>query len=265
MEESRQLVAAGAREIVLVAQDTTLYGTDIYGKKMLPELLRQLANIDGLTWVRLMYAYPEHIDAELINAMAELPQVCKYIDMPIQHSEDIILRGMGRGGSSKAKIKETIAVLRQKMPGISIRTTLIVGFPGETSKIFDRLLSFVREVKFDRLGVFPYSREEGTAAALLAKQVHASTKQKRLEQVMEAQQVIHFAKNRTMVGQTVQVMVDSYAQETNECTGRTQCDAYEVDTVVTFSPDSLNDELALGNIYSVKITDTDQYDLKGEI
>jgi len=261
LEESRQLVKAGAKELVLVAQDTTLYGTDIYGEKKLPELLRKLAQTSGATWIRLMYAYPEHITEELVNTMAELPQVCKYIDMPIQHSENIMLRSMGRGGNqqlSKTRLIETIALLREKMPGIAIRTTLIVGFPCETTDNFYNMLKFVQDMKFDRLGVFPYSREEGTPAATMDKQVKESTKIKRMEHIMDAQQSIHFEKQRSLVGEVLPVMVDSHTK--GEYMGRTQWDAYEVDSIVTFTSE---EELVQGDIYPVQILGADQYDLRG--
>ena len=259
LEECRQLVDAGARELVLVAQDTVLYGTDIYGKKMLPDLLRKLAATSGATWIRLMYAYPEHITDELIDTMAELTQVCKYIDMPIQHSEDNIINRMGRKGSKKSLL-DIVDKLRQKMPDIAIRTTLIVGFPGETTRIFDNMLKFICEEKFDRLGVFPYSREESTPAAAMPGQVRESTKLARLERVMEAQQRIHFHKQKSCVGKILPVMVDSQT-ETGEYIGRTQWDAYEVDTVVTFTSD---EQLIQGEIYQVLITGSDQYDLIGK-
>ena len=270
LEESRQLVSAGAKELVLVAQDTTLYGTDIYGEKKLPELLRKLAQTSGALWIRLMYAYPEHITEELINTMAELPQVCKYIDMPIQHSENKILHSMGRGGCkqpddsldfNRSRLIKIIAQLREKMPDIAIRTTLIVGFPGETSMLFDNMRCFVQRMEFDRLGVFPYSMEEGTPAAKMDKQVTERTKFKRMEVIMNAQQKIHFEKQRSLVGRVLPVMVDSYSQEESEYTGRTQWDAYEVDSVVTFSSE---EELVQGNIYPVKILGADQYDIRGQ-
>jgi len=258
LEECRQLVAAGARELVLVAQDTALYGTDIYGEKKLPELLRKLAESSGATWVRLMYAYPEHITEELIDTMAELPQVCKYIDMPIQHSENRIIKLMGRAGS-KEKLTEIISKMRKKMPDIAIRTTLIVGFPGETSRDFDNMKRFVADMQFDRLGVFPYSREDGTPAATMPKQVRESTKLARLEQIMDLQQGIHFEKQKSHTGKILPVMVDAQ-EETGEYIGRTQWDAYEVDSVVTFTSD---EKLTQGDIYQVLITGSDQYDLRG--
>jgi len=258
LEECRQLVASGARELVLVAQDTALYGTDIYGEKKLPELLHKLAEKSGATWIRLMYAYPEHITQELIDAMAELPQVCKYIDMPIQHSENAIIKRMGRKGT-KSELAKLIGKLRKKMPDIAIRTTLIVGFPGETLANFNNMYKFVSDTKFDRLGVFPYSREEGTPAATMPKQVRESTKLARLGRIMELQQEIHFEKQKSHVGKTLPVMVDTQEQ-TGEYTGRTQWDAHEVDATVTFTSD---EKLIQGNVYQVLILDSNQYDLVG--
>jgi len=258
VEECRVLADAGAKEIVLVAQDTALYGTDIYGEKKLPALLREIAEKSGAEWIRLMYAYPEHITTELIDTMAEIPQICKYIDMPIQHSEDSVLSRMGRAGGKQA-LKEIIQTLREKVAGITIRTTLMVGFPSETVEDFRNLYRFAREMKFDRLGAFPYSREEGTAAATMPQQVKDEVKQLRLSRIMALQQKIHFAKQRALVGQTLSVMVDS--QHEGEYTGRTQGDAYEVDAVVNFtSPEKLKQ----GEIRKVKIIAADDYDLKGE-
>lgn len=258
VDECRQLTAAGVRELVLVAQDTALYGTDIYGEKRLPALLREIAETSGAAWIRLMYAYPEHITDELIDTMAGLPQVCKYIDMPIQHSETSVITRMGRKGSKKALVK-LIEHLRAKMPDIAIRTTLIVGFPGETGGIFNRLAGFVQQMRFDRLGVFPYSREAGTPAAEMPGQTRESTKLKRMEHIMDIQQQIHFAKQQTHVGNTLPVMLDSQ-NEDGEYIGRTRWDAYEVDSVVTFTSDQ---KLVQGEIYQVKITAGDQYDLRG--
>jgi len=260
IEESRQLIAAGAREIVLVAQDTTLYGTDIYGEKKLPELLRNLAKLKDIIWIRLMYAYPEHITDELINTMAELPQVCKYIDMPIQHSENIILRAMGRGSFSKKELIAKIQALRERMPRITIRTTVIVGFPGEGTREFERLCTFVKTMEFERLGVFPYSQEEGTPASVMPAQKLENTKLARMEKLMELQQRIHFDKQSNIIGDKVNVIVDSRGDNAGEYVGRTQRDAYEVDSVVFFSSEN---ELAPGDLCRVKITKRDQYDLRG--
>jgi len=259
LEETRQLTASGAKEIVLVAQDTALYGIDIYGEKKLPELLKQLAQDSNALWIRLMYVYPEHITPELIDTMANLPQVCKYIDMPIQHSEDEIISKMGRKGS-KTALQKLIKNLRTKMPDITIRTTLIVGFPGETVETFKNMYRFVSTIKFDRLGVFPYSREDGTPAATMPKQVKENIKHARLGRIMALQQQIHFKKQELQIGKTLPVIVDSQS-ETGEYIGRTQGDAYEVDGVVIFTS---KEKLIQGNVVQVKILGSDQYDLRGQ-
>jgi len=258
VDECTQLAAAGAKELVLVAQDTALYGTDIYGTQELPALLCKIAEACGDAWIRLMYAYPEHITDELIETMAVLPQVCKYIDMPIQHSENAIIGAMGRKGSRTA-LKDLIQRIRLRIPNIVIRTTLIVGFPGENNVIFLRLLKFVRTMQFDRLGVFPYSQEEGTPAALLPEQLGEETKQKRVDEIMRAQQRIHFEKQANLVSRILPVMVDS-RNEDGKYIGRTQWDAYEVDSVVTFTSD---EELTQGEVCRVRILGSQQYDLRG--
>ena len=254
LEECRLLIDMGARELVLVAQDTALYGMDIYGEKRLPQLMREIAKLSEEIWIRIMYAYPEHITPELIDAIAGTSQICKYIDMPIQHSEDSVLSQMGRA-STRKDLLSLIATFREKIPGIAIRTTLMVGFPGETAENFRNMYEFVREVKFDRLGVFPYSREEGTPAATFPKQVRAEVKQARLARIMTLQQKIHFEKQKQYVGKTLPVIVDSIPY-----TGRTQWDAFEVDAVVKFTSSA---SLTPGEIYPVLITSTDQYDLRG--
>jgi len=259
LEECRMLVSAGAKELVFVAQDTALYGKDIFGEPKLPTLLRKVAETSGADWIRLMYAYPEHITDELISAMAELPQVCEYIDMPIQHSEDSILTRMGRAGNKKA-IEQTIRKLRENIPDISIRTTLMVGFPGETAEDFRRLFDFAGNVRFDRLGVFPFSREAGTPAATMPQQVREEVKIKRLNRIMGLQQKIHFSKQHGFIGKTIPVIVDT-PDESGGYAGRTRYDAYEVDAVVRFTSRS---RLSPGQILAVKITDQDGYDLRGE-
>ena len=252
LEECTLLVGAGVREIVLVAQDTALYAG-------LPELLRKIAAL-GDIWIRLMYAYPEHITAELIQTMAELPQVCKYIDMPIQHSEDSVLSRMGRQGSSRNMLVKVIEDLRSAMPDIAIRTTVMVGFPGETAADFKGLYSFVEKMQFARLGVFPYSREDGTPAATMPKQVGAETKTNRMKKIMELQQKIHFAKQESMVGKVVPVIID--AEQNGVFTARTVQDAYEVDAVVYVES---NKPLKTGQICQVKITEAEEYDLRGVV
>jgi len=259
LDECRLLVEYGTKELVLVAQDTALYGIDIYGAVKLPALLKKIAAESGAQWIRLMYAYPEHITPTLITTIAETPQICKYIDMPLQHSEDSVLSRMGRKGG-RWELMQLIRVLRERIPDIAIRTTFIVGFPGETKDDFKNLYDFVKETKFERLGVFPYSREEGTTAATMPNQVPPATKQNRLKKLMQLQQEIHFENQQKHVGKTIPVMVDSY--ENGEYTARTQHDAYEVDAVVTIATDK---KLKLGDICNVKITSTLDYDLIGEL
>jgi len=258
LEEAQALTKAGAKELVLVAQDTALYGTDIYKEKKLPELLRLLAAESGAVWIRLMYAYPEHITEELITTMAELPQVCNYIDMPIQSSRSNILKRMGRGGSTK-KLMELISLLRKRMPDIAIRTTLIVGFPGEDIVDFESTCDFVKKVRFDRMGVFPYSQEEGTPAAAMPKQTSENVKQKRLAEIMGLQQRIHFRKQMSQVGKVLDVIVDAVDSD-GTYTGRSRYDAFDVDSVVIFTSDT---PLSVGDICNVEITDSYGYDLKG--
>jgi len=257
LEECRLLLDASAKEFVLVAQDTALYGMDLYGKPQLHELIKAIASLPGQPWVRLMYAYPEHITREIIQVIADTPNVCKYIDMPIQHSETDILRRMGRK-STREGLLDLIKTLREEIPDIALRTTLMVGFPGETPSNFNGLYDFVNEVKFDRLGVFPYSQEEGTPAALLPKQVGQGTKHTRLEKLMELQQGIHYEKQQAKIGQTIDVMIDEIRDF--DYVGRTKHDAYEVDAVVYFTGDS---QLKPGDIVKVKIIGADEYDLQG--
>jgi ribosomal protein S12 methylthiotransferase len=259
LEECRQLVEAGVKELVLVAQDTTLYGTDIYGKKKLPELLRKLAETSGVTWIRLMYAYPEHITDELIDTIAEIPQICKYIDMPIQHSSFSVLHLMGRGIFDSKQLKRLIKKMRNRIPGIAIRTTVMLGFPGELSYDYDHLCYFVRSTQFERLGAFPYSQEEGTPAAEMERQIREVIKRKRVRRIMELQQEIHFEKQKLHVGKVLPVMVDSQ-HENGEYVGRTQWDAYEVDTIVTFTSE---EKLEQGEVCQVLILGSDEYDLRG--
>jgi len=260
IEECKQLVGAGAKELVLVAQDTALYGSDLYGAKKLPELLSEISATSGAKWIRLMYVYPEHITQNLIAALADLPNLCKYIDMPIQHCHDEIVASMGRS-AGKNELFSLIRVLRERVPGITIRTTVMVGFPGEREEEFKVLYDFVKDAKFDRLGVFPYSREEGTPAASMKKQVSEDTKLSRLDRIMTLQQKIHFAKAEGRIGGVVPVIIDR-ADADGEYIGRTQGDAYEVDAIVYVAS---SNPLSPGEIVDVKITGADEYDLRGDV
>ena len=251
------LINSGARELVLVAQDTALYGVDLYGGPRLHELMRAMAGLPGRPWVRLMYAYPEHITPEIIRAIAEVTNICKYIDMPIQHSETGVLKRMGRQ-STREGLLALINDLREKVPGIALRTTLMVGFPGETVENFRNLYNFVKEVRFDRLGVFPYSREEGTPAATMPQQVKEEVKHTRLDRLMRLQRKIHQEKQQAKIGTAIDVIIDE--SQDGICEGRTQHDAYEVDAVIRFTS---HERLNPGDIVQVTVTGADEYDLQG--
>lgn len=265
VEEAKLLASQDVKEIILVAQDSSLYGTDLYdGKKMLPELLRRLSNVDGIEWIRILYCYPEHIDEDLINEMVSNPKVCNYIDMPIQHADDKILKLMGRR-STREKLEQVIGKLRAKMPDICIRTTFIVGFPNETEEAFNNLLDFTRKMKFDRLGVFTYSREEGTPAYNMDNQVDEDIKIERQQAVMELQKDISSEKCRQFIGKTLKVIVEGKLEdEENVYCGRSFRDCYEIDGFVFFNGLE-NEEILAGDFYNIKITDAYEYDLIGEI
>ncbi len=259
--EAESLVAQGVRELILVAQETTLYGTDIYGHKALPELLRKLSEIKGLAWIRLLYAYPEEIDDALIDEMAENPKVCHYIDMPIQHSNDYILGRMGRR-TKRADIVSVINRLRAKIPDICIRTTLICGFPGETEEMHQDQVSFIKEMRFDRLGAFPYSREKGTVAYDMPDQVEDVTKQLWYDEIMRVQQQITFEKNKELVGKEFEVFIEGEIPDDRVYVGRTYRDAPDVDGYVYMDRDY---QRLSGDLVDVKITKAKDYDLIGEI
>lgn len=265
IEEANLLVNQGVREIILVAQDSSLYGTDIYNnKKMLPTLLNKLSQIEDLKWIRILYCYPEHIDDELIDEMANNPKVCKYIDMPIQHADDKILKLMGRM-SNRQKLEQVITKLRQKMPEICIRTTFIVGFPNESEEAFNNLLDFTKKMKFDRLGVFTYSREEGTPAHDMPNQVDEDVKVKRQQIIMEAQKDISAEKCKQFIGQTLEVIVEGKLEDQeNVYCARSFRDCYEIDGFVFFDGKQ-DEEILAGDFYNVKITDAYDYDLIGEL
>lgn len=261
LAEATSLVAQGVRELILVAQETTLYGTDIYGHKALPELLRKLSEIKGLAWIRLLYAYPEEIDDALIEEMAVNPKVCHYIDMPIQHSNDYILGRMGRR-TKRADIVSVINRLRQRIPDICIRTTLICGFPGETEEMHQDQVSFIKEMKFDRLGAFPYSREKGTVAYDMPDQVPDVTKQLWYDEIMRVQQEITFEKNKELVGKEFEVFIEGEIPDDRVYVGRTYRDAPDVDGYVYMDRDY---QRLSGDLVEVKITKAKDYDLIGEI
>ncbi|MBO7530905.1 MAG: 30S ribosomal protein S12 methylthiotransferase RimO [Lachnospiraceae bacterium] len=259
VKEAEELSAAGVKELILVAQETTLYGTDLYGKKSLPELLKKLCEIDGIRWIRLLYAYPEEITDEMIDVIASEDKICKYLDLPIQHSENTILRRMGRK-TSKESIEALIEKLRQRIPGMCLRTTLISGFPGETEDEFEELYRFVNETEFDRLGVFTYSAEEGTPAAEMPDQVPSETAIRRRDEIMELQQAVSFDLNESHVGEILEVLIEGYLPEDRIYVGRTYRDAPGVDGLFFLEADK---ELMTGDIVKAKVTQALGYDLSG--
>lgn len=261
LKEANTLVEQGVKELILVAQETTLYGTDLYGKKSLPELLRKLSEIRGLYWIRILYCYPEEITEELIDTIAELPKVCHYLDIPIQHASDKILKRMGRR-TNQQQLKDKIAMIRSKIPDMCLRTTLITGFPGESKEDHEQSMAFVDEMEFDRLGVFTYSAEEDTPAAGFPDQIEEEVKKDRQADIMELQQEIAFEKAEGMTGQDVLVMIEGKVADENAYVGRTYKDAPNVDGLVFVNTDR---ELMTGDFVPVHITGSYEYDLIGEI
>lgn len=258
--QARHLVENGARELILVAQETTLYGTDCYGKKMLPELLEKLSEIEELRWIRILYCYPEEITPELIDAVKRLPKVCHYLDIPIQHCSDAVLKRMGRR-TGRRQIVEMVETLRKEIPDIVLRTTLITGFPGETNEDFQELKEFVCQMRFDRLGVFTYSREEDTPAAEMEGQIPEEIKEKRRDEIMSLQQEIAFEQGKSRIGREFSVMIEGRLPDDDVYVARTYMDAPEVDGCVFVSagPDYIS-----GDFLTVRITGARQYDLIGE-
>ena len=261
IEEATRLAKQGVKELILVAQETTVYGIDLYKEKRLPKLLRELAKIQDIEWIRLLYCYPEEITKELIQVMKEEEKICHYIDMPIQHSEDDVLKRMGRK-TNHQELKEIIGLLRKEIPDICIRTTLISGFPGETLDHHEALLDFVDEMEFDRLGVFPYSQEEDTVAAQFEDQIEEDEKQRRRNEIMELQQAIVFEQNEKMVGKEITVLIEGYLYEEDIYIGRTYKDAPNVDGTVFVQSE---EELISGDFVTVKITNAKEYDLIGGV
>lgn len=260
-EEARKLAAQGVRELMVIAQDTTYYGIDLYGRRMLAELLRRLCRIDGIEWIRLHYAYPAGFPDEVIDVMASEPKICKYLDIPFQHISDAQLASMHRR-HTKAEAMELIGRLRGAIPDLALRTTLLVGYPGETEADFEELLAFVREVRFERLGVFPYSEEEGTwSAENLRDDVPEEVKQRRAERIMALQNEISLDNNRRRVGRTERVIIDS--RQGDWYVGRTQYDSPEVDQEILIPASERR--LLRGRFYDVTVTSAADYDLYGEI
>lgn len=261
LKEAEDLVAQGLKEIILVAQETTLYGKDLYGEKSLHKLLRELCKISGLRWIRILYCYPEEITDELIQVIKEEDKICNYLDLPIQHASDGILKRMGRR-TSKEQLVEIIGKLRKEIPDIAIRTTLITGFPGETQEQHEELMEFVDEMEFDRLGVFTYSPEEDTPAAVMPDQIPEDVKEDRQAELMELQQEIAFDLAEEMIGREVLVMIEGKVADENAYVGRTYKDAPNVDGLIFVESE---EELMSGDFARVRITGALEYDLMGEI
>ncbi|MCI8358727.1 MAG: 30S ribosomal protein S12 methylthiotransferase RimO [Lachnospiraceae bacterium] len=261
IKEAETLAAEGVKELIVVAQETTVYGTDLYGKKMLPELLRKLSRIDGFRWIRVLYCYPEEIDDELIRVLKEEPKICHYLDLPIQHGCDTILKRMGRR-TTKEELAAIIGKLRKEIPDICIRTTLITGFPGETEAEHEELLSFVDEMEFDRLGVFTYSQEEDTPAALMPDQIPEEVKEERRAQLMELQQEIAFDAALAMNGRLVDAIIEGKVTGEDAYVARTYKDAPNVDGFLFINTKR---ELMTGVFVKCRITGAYEYDLIGEL
>ena len=261
IREAEELAAQGVKELILVAQETTLYGKDLYGEKSLHRLVRELCRISGLRWIRILYCYPEEITDELIQVMKEEKKVCHYLDLPIQHASDAVLKRMGRR-TSKQELVEIIGKLRREIPDICLRTTLITGFPGETEEQHEELIEFVDEMEFDRLGVFTYSPEEDTPAEKMPDQIDEEVKEERQAELMELQQEIAFDNAERMVGREVLVMIEGKVADENAYVGRTYRDAPNVDGLIFINTD---EELLSGDFARVKVTGALDYDLIGEL
>lgn len=261
LAEAKDLADQGVKELILVAQETTVYGKDLYGEKSLHKLLRELCKISGIQWIRILYCYPEEIYDELIQTIKEENKVCHYLDLPIQHASDAVLKRMGRR-TSKAQLVEIIEKLRKEIPDISLRTTLITGFPGETQEQHEELKDFVDEMEFDRLGVFTYSPEEDTPAATMTEQIPEEVKEERQAELMELQQEIAFDLAEDMVGREVLVMIEGKVADENAYVGRTYKDAPNVDGLIFINTD---EELMSGDFARVRVTGALEYDLIGEL
>ncbi|HAT02779.1 MAG TPA: 30S ribosomal protein S12 methylthiotransferase RimO [Oribacterium sp.] len=263
IREAESLAENGTKELILVAQETTLYGTDLYHKKALPELLNRLSEIQGIEWIRILYCYPEEITDELIDTIRQNPKVLHYLDIPIQHASDRILANMHRR-TRESEIRERIEKLRREIPDIALRTTLITGFPGETDEDFELLKKFVTEMRFDRLGCFPYSKEEGTLAADMKPQVPEKVKQQRQDEIMRLQQTIAFEKAEEQIGRTLRVIITAYDPETNEYICRSYMDCPDIDSVVYVNAGKFANKIS-GDMIQCTITGADGYDLIGEL
>lgn len=258
VDEAKSLVNRGVKEIILVAQDTTKYGQDLYGEYSLDKLLKELVKIDGLEWIRLFYCYPQRITDSLIDVIANEDKVCKYIDIPLQHSDATVLKNMNRVGNGN-DYRVLLNKMREAIPGLALRTTFMVGFPGETDEQFENLCEFVKDMKFDKMGCFTFSPEEDTPAFDMENQIDEDVKKRRQEVLMNAQFFITEASNKGRVGNVYKVIVDSFAD--GKYTGRSYMDSPEIDSGIIFTS---NKELNIGDFVDVKITDFDGYDLIGE-
>ncbi len=262
VEEAEKLATNGVKELIVVAQDTTVYGRDLYGKSCLPELLQRLCRIDGLQWIRLLYCYPEHIEEELLTVMAAEPKIVPYMDLPIQHAAGGVLKAMHRPGDRQT-LTERIRMIRERVPGIVLRTTVMVGFPGETEENFEELCEFVKEMRFDRLGCFAFSPEEGTPAASMPDQIPDRVKQRRRDIVMEEQARISDRLCREKIGTEMTVLVEAYDKYAGCWFGRSAGDAPDIDGKVFFSAPA--GDVAPGDLVRIKITDAMDWDLMGEL
>lgn len=262
IEEAKSLAERGVKELNIIAQDSTRYGEDLYGESKLPELLTELCKIEKLKWIRILYCYPERITDKLLDVIAKEDKIVKYIDVPIQHCCEDILKKMNREGSEEY-LRTLMAKIREKVPNVTIRTTLITGFPSETEEQFNQLADFVKDMRFDRLGCFAYSQEEGTKAAQMPDQIDEETKQRRADVIMEQQQIIMAQNNEKMIGSTVEVVTEGYDRYGECYFGRSAADAPDIDGKIFFrSPER---KLTSGSFVKVKITETLDYDLIGEI
>lgn len=261
LEEARKLAEGGVKELILIAQETTVYGMDCYGRKALPELLTKLCEIEGIEWIRILYCYPEEITDELIAVMKKEKKICHYLDIPIQHSEDTILKRMGRR-TNRAELVSLVEKLRKDIPDIVLRTTLITGFPGETEEEFKNMVDFVDSMEFDRLGVFPYSAEEGTKAAEMDGQITEEVKESRRDEIMALQQEISADKAASRIDDEMSVLIEGYLYEDDIYIGRTYMDAPKVDGNVFVRAE---EELISGDIVPVRITGANEYDLMGDV
>lgn len=261
LEEARKLAEGGVKELILIAQETTVYGMDCYGRKALPELLTKLCEIEGIEWIRILYCYPEEITDELIAVMKKEKKICHYLDIPIQHSEDTILKRMGRR-TNRAELVSLVEKLRKEIPDIVLRTTLITGFPGETEEEFKNMVDFVDSMEFDRLGVFPYSAEEGTKAAEMDCQITEEVKESRRDEIMALQQEISADKAASRIDDEMSVLIEGYLYEDDIYIGRTYMDAPKVDGNVFVRAE---EELISGDIVPVRITGANEYDLMGDV